>query len=71
MKQKIAFALLMGIVTTGMISFVLVFLNLGWPPSHLDAWLKSWAIAYLIVIPAIQLISPVVEKLVHLLVPKK
>ncbi|GAB3218907.1 DUF2798 domain-containing protein [Algoriphagus aestuariicola] len=71
MKQKIAFALLMGIVTTGIISFVLVSLNLGWPLSYIDAWLQSWAVAYIIVIPAILLISPVVEKLVHLLIPKK
>jgi hypothetical protein len=71
MKQKIAFALLMGIVTTGIISFVLVSLNLGWPPSYIDTWLQSWAVAYIIVIPAILLISPIVEKLVHLLIPKK
>jgi len=71
MKQKIAFALIMGILTTGIISFTLISINLGWAHLHLSSWLRSWAIAYLIVIPAILTISPAVEKLVHLLIPKK
>ncbi|MBA0882343.1 DUF2798 domain-containing protein [Flavobacterium undicola] len=71
MKQKITFALIMGIVTTGIISFSLITVNLGWAHLHLAIWLKSWLIAYLIVIPAILIISPFVEKLVHLLISKK
>ncbi|RYG54547.1 MAG: DUF2798 domain-containing protein [Chitinophagaceae bacterium] len=71
MKQKIAFALIMGIVTTGIISFTLITVNLGWAHLHLSVWLKSWAIAYAIVIPAILVISPFVEKLVQLLIPQK
>lgn len=71
MKQKIAFALIMGIATTGIISFTLITVNLGWAHLHLAVWIKSWAIAYLMVIPAILIISPAVEKLVHLLIPKE
>ena len=71
MKQKIAFALIMGIITTGIISFTLITVNLGWAHLHLSIWLKSWAIAYLIVIPAILIVSPFVEKIVHLIFPKK
>ncbi|RVT73451.1 DUF2798 domain-containing protein [Flavobacterium sufflavum] len=71
MKQKITFALIMGIVTTGIISFTLITVNLGWAHLHLAIWLKSWLIAYLIVIPAILIISPFVEKIVHLLISKK
>ncbi len=71
MKQKITFALIMGIVTTGIISFTLITVNLGWAHLHLTIWLKSWLIAYLIVIPAILIISPFVEKIVHLLISKK
>jgi hypothetical protein len=67
MKNRIAFALLMGIVTTGVISFSLIFLNLGFGPRFLAAWLRSWAIAYVIVIPAILLIAP---KLQRLLAPR-
>lgn len=70
MKQKIVFALIMGIVTTGIISFTLITVNIGWAHLHAAIWLKSWMIAYLIVIPAILMISPLVEKLVTVLIPK-
>jgi len=61
MKQKIAFALIMGIITTGIISFTLISLNLGFGPQFLKVWLKSWATAYLVVIPAILIIGPKVQ----------
>jgi len=58
LKRKIAFALSMGVVTTGIISFVLIALNLGFVQGFALTWLKSWSMAYLIVIPAILLIGP-------------
>jgi uncharacterized protein YaaW (UPF0174 family) len=58
MKRKIAFALLMGIVTTGIISFSLIAINLGFSANFVATWLRSWATAYIIVIPAILLIGP-------------
>jgi hypothetical protein len=58
LKRKIAFAMLMGIVTTGIISFVLIALNVCFSAGFPAVWLKSWSIAYLIVIPAILLIGP-------------
>ena len=69
MKRKIAFTLAMGIVTTGIISFVLLALNLGFSDDFALAWLRSWSVGYLIVIPAILLIGPrlqaQVDRLVH------
>lgn len=58
LKRKVAFALSMGVVTTGIISFALLALNLGFPREFLSTWLRSWGIGYLIVIPAILLIGP-------------
>ena len=58
LKRKIAFALSMGIITTGIISFVLLALNLGFSDGFARTWLRSWSIAYVIVIPAILLIGP-------------
>ena len=58
LKRKIAFSLSMGIVTTGIISFVLLAVNLGFSNQFAPAWLRSWAISYAIVIPAILLIGP-------------
>jgi len=68
LKQKIAFALLMGIVTTGIISFTLISINIGYTEAFLRIWLKSWAIAYLVVIPAILIIGPNVQLLVNKIV---
>ncbi|HEX5793797.1 MAG TPA: DUF2798 domain-containing protein [Rheinheimera sp.] len=69
LKRKIAFALSMGVVTTGIISFVLIALNLGFVQGFALSWLKSWGMAYLIVIPAILLIGPrlqaQIERIIH------
>lgn len=58
MKRKLAFALSMGVVTTGIISFVLLALNLGFGDRFVLTWLRSWSVAYVIVIPAILLVGP-------------
>lgn len=62
MKQKIAFALIMGSITTGIISFTLITLNIGFSEKFLKIWLKSWSIAYLIVIPVILILAPIIQK---------
>lgn len=58
LKRKIVFALLMGVVTTGIISFALLALNLGFSNKFTFVWLRSWAVGYVIVIPAILLLGP-------------
>jgi LytS/YehU family sensor histidine kinase len=64
MKTKIAFALIMGIITTGIISFTLISINLGFTAGFFRIWLKSWGLAYVVVIPAILIIAPRIQKLV-------
>ncbi len=64
MKQKLAFAFLMGIITTCIISFTLVSINVGYTEDFLRIWLRSWLIAYLVVIPAILVIGPFVQSIV-------
>ncbi|HRQ42222.1 MAG TPA: DUF2798 domain-containing protein [Chloroflexota bacterium] len=64
MKQKIAFALIMGSITTAIISFTLIYLNIGFTEKFWKIFLKSWVIAYLMVIPAILIIGPIIQKLV-------
>ncbi len=67
MKQRILFALLMGIVTTGVVSFTLVSVNRGWAPGFTLVWIKSWIIAYFVALPVIVLLSPKVQLLVSML----
>ncbi len=65
MKQKIAFAVIMGLINTGIISLVLVSLNIGFTKGFLLAWLSSWIIAFVIVIPGILFFSPIVQAFVE------
>jgi hypothetical protein len=71
MKNKIAFAALMGIVTTGIISFTLISVNIGFSGNFLSIWLRSWGMAYSVAIPAILIIGPRVQKLVDRLLKQK
>ena len=71
MKNKIAFALIMGVITTAIISFTLIAVNVGFTEHFLKTWLRSWGMAYVVVIPAILLIAPRVQQLVDRLFPVK
>lgn len=71
MKNKIAFAMIMGIVTTGIISFTLISVNVGFTGLFYKIWLRSWIMAYLVVIPAILILGPQVQKLVDRVFVKK
>jgi hypothetical protein len=65
MKQRIITAMLMGIITTGTVSLTLVGVNRGYAPGFVGTWLKSWAISYVVVIPIILILSPVVQRFVR------
>lgn len=69
LKRKIAFALSMGVVTTGIISFVLIVINRGMADGFVLAWLRSWGAAYVIVIPAILLVGPRLQARIDRLLP--
>lgn len=71
MKSKIAFALIMGVITTGIISFTVISVNIGFKPNFLKIWLKSWGLAYVMAIPTILIIAPGIQKLVDWLFEKK
>lgn len=67
MKQKLVFALLMSLVTTGIVSLTVITANVGFSNEFLNIWLKSWGIAYIVAVPSILIIAPQVEKLVRYL----
>jgi heme/copper-type cytochrome/quinol oxidase subunit 2 len=66
-KRKIVFAFLTGIVTTGMVSFTVVLINLGLTEMFWRIWLKSWSLAFLVVVPVILIVSPVIGRFVDFL----
>jgi hypothetical protein len=65
MKQRLAFALIMAMVTTAFISFALISLNLGFGDRFLGAWLRSWAISYVLAVLAMVFIAPRIQFLVN------
>lgn len=67
MKQRLAFALIMGSITTGIVSFTVIAANVGFVPTFAQIWTRSWLIGYIVAIPAIVFISPMVMKLVSYL----
>ena len=69
LKRKIAFALSMGIVTTGIVSFVLIALNVGFSDRFALVWLRSWGVGYAIAIPAILMIGPRMQARIDRLIP--
>ena len=67
MKQKILFAVVMGSITTALVSFTVVAVNLGFDKAFVALWLRSWLISYLVAVPSIILIGPRVQSfLTHL-----
>lgn len=63
--------MVMGIVTTGIISFTLIAVNIGFSDTFLNIWLKSWGLAYVVVIPAILILGPLIQKFVDNMLSKK
>jgi len=64
-RKRITFALLMGMITTVVISFTIVSINVGFTAVFLKVWVRSWLIAYLCVIPTILYVAPVVQHMVN------
>lgn len=63
--------MIMGIITTGIISFTLISINIGFVEKFLNIWLRSWGTSYAVVIPCILLIGPKVQALVNTILPEK
>ncbi|MGA9649882.1 MULTISPECIES: DUF2798 domain-containing protein [Pedobacter] len=67
MKKKLAFAIIMAIFTTGIVTFAAISVNIGFTQNFIKIWLKSWGISYIVAIPAILIIAPKVQSLVDFL----
>ncbi len=65
--RRVVFAFLMGIVSTGMVSFTVVLINLGLTKTFWQVWLRSWSLAFPIVVPVILIVSPTIMRSVDFL----
>ena len=71
MKQKLAFSLIMVLITTGLVSFTLIAFNVGFGNRFVEVWLRSWLLAYVPALFSILFISPIVARFVNTLYQKK
>lgn len=65
MKHKVLFALVMGSITTAVVSFTLLSINKGFGNGFFYVWLQSWVISYVVAVPVILLIGPKVQSMIH------
>lgn len=70
MKHKLLFALIMGLITTGIISFALIVINVGFTERFVITWLRSWSVAYVLAVSAMLFIAPKIQLLVNYLLQK-
>lgn len=52
----------MAFVVTSYISFILVAINAGFDDGFMILWLRSWLIAYLLAVPSLLFLSPIIRK---------
>lgn len=65
MKQRVLFAIFMGMITTALVSFTLVSVNKGFVRDFVATWLRSWLISYTVALPAIIIIGPRVQSFIN------
>lgn len=71
MKKRILFALIMSTITTIVISFTIIAVNVGFVSNFIVIWLRSWCISYFLAVIATLFIAPKVQSLVERLIQRR
>ena len=66
--EHIAFALIMAGLMSGFMSLVVTTFNIGLIDGLLGKWLQAWSFAFMVGFPAILILSPLVRKLLKVIV---
>jgi Protein of unknown function (DUF2798) len=61
-KKDLQFAVWMSSITTLVVTFVLVSVNLGYTSDFLFLWIRSWLIAFIMVGFSILFLAPLIRK---------
>jgi hypothetical protein len=64
--HKLVFSFFMSLLMSCIMSLVISIFNVGLVPDIIVIWLKAWSFAFVVAFPTILLVSPVVHKLVGL-----
>lgn len=67
---RVAFAMTMALITSSVVSFIIIAINVGFGPNFPVVFLKSFAIAYAVVVPFILIVGPRVQALVDRITEK-
>lgn len=66
--QHFVFAFFMALLMSCIMSLVISVFNVGFVENILSIWIKAWGFAFIVAMPAVLLVSPVVRKLVQLVI---
>lgn len=64
--HKLVFAFFMSFLMSCIMSFVITAFNIGFVSNLITLWLKAWSFAFTVAFPTILMVSPIVHKLVDL-----
>lgn len=64
-KSDLKFAIVYGFLVTSYISFTIAFVNIGFSQKFIYTWLRSWSIAFILVVPSLLFVSPLVKKIMR------
>lgn len=62
------FSFFMALLMSCIMSFVISVFNVGLVDNIISIWLKAWSFAFVVAFPTVVLVSPVVRKLVGLVI---
>ena len=57
------FAFFMAFLMSGLVSFVVTMLNIGFVANLLSIWLRAWGPAFIVAFPSVIVVVPIVRKL--------
>ena len=66
--QKLVFSFFMALLMSCIMSFVITLFNVGFIENVMFIWLKAWAFAFVVAFPTINVVAPIVNKLVSLVI---
>lgn len=59
----LVFSIVMGAMMILLMTFVVTFVNLGFGPHFLGAWMKSFGVAYVVGVPTIFFLAPLARRI--------
>lgn len=66
--SAVVFSFWMALLMSSLMSFVVTVSNMGLTPGIVVVWLQAWALAFVIALPAVMVVTPVVRQLVAMVV---